>query len=350
MSVALDDRGPAETDAPENRMRIANTLKRLAARPRSPWPVLSVYVNTRPVGPQMTTYRTGLKKRMAEELAAFPVRSPERESLAVDFARVQHYLDYDLRPEARAAAVFSSYAGDDMFDAVQLPVELAESMIVVGPVPVLGPLLVVADRALPAIVLVADERAARLFVILLGAVLSRREVRAPASAEGDEKTRSARFATTITQALADLAAGSDATLAFLGGDAGIAATVRKNLPAYWRGTVLEPGAWDLRVTEDALAADVDARLQSHRAAERIEVARALVATVASGRAVQGVEATREALRQGGVTRLLFACGFGDRNAREELAALALAQGAAVQFVPAGAVPAFDAAGVGAVRD
>ena len=80
-------------------MRIVNTLRRLAARAPSPWPMLSVYVNTRPVGPQMLTYRPLLKKRMAEELAQYPARSPERESLAVDFARVQHYLDYDLRPE-----------------------------------------------------------------------------------------------------------------------------------------------------------------------------------------------------------------------------------------------------------
>ena len=63
-------------------MRILSTLKRLATRPPSPWPVLSVYVNTRPVGPQMTTYRPFFKKRMAEELRALQARSPERESLA----------------------------------------------------------------------------------------------------------------------------------------------------------------------------------------------------------------------------------------------------------------------------
>jgi hypothetical protein len=60
---------------PEDRLRIQHTLKRLAARGPSPWPVLSVYVNTRPVGSAMTTYRPFLKKRLTEELKAFAERT-----------------------------------------------------------------------------------------------------------------------------------------------------------------------------------------------------------------------------------------------------------------------------------
>jgi hypothetical protein len=330
-------------------MRIANTLKRLATRGASPWPVLSVYVNTRPVGPQMLTYRPLFKTRMAEELAAFPLRSPERESLAVDFARVQHYLDYDLRPETRAAAVFSSYAGDDTFDAVQLPLEFPEALIAVGSMPVLGPLLVVGDRELQTIAVVADGRTARLFVISLGTVLMRREVRAPATGDSDERTRSRRFASSAAQALADLAAESGATHACLGGDPDVVAAIGASLPALWRGSVLECADWDSRVSEDAVVADVAAHIDSHLAAERAEAARALVAAAAGGQAVLGVDAVRAALRKDGMSRLLLARGFPDAAAREELAALALAHGAAVQFVPGGAVPAFDAAGVGAMR-
>ncbi len=331
-------------------MRIANTLERLATRSPSPWPVLSVYVNTRPVGPQMTTYRPWLKKRMAEELDLYPPRSPERESLAVDFARVQHYLDYDLRPETRAAAVFSSYAGDDTFDAVQLPIEIPEALVAVGPRPVLGPLLVVGDREMNTIALVADERTVRLFVISLGAILTRREVRAPATGEADEPSRAARFAASAAHALADLAAESGARHACLGGDPGVVAAIQALLPALWRGTVLACADWDPRIGEDALAADVAAHVERFCAAERIETARTLVAAATNGRAALGVDAVRAALREDGMSRLLLAGGFADAAAREELAALALARHAAVQFVPSGAVPAFDASGVGALRD
>jgi hypothetical protein len=312
--------------------------------------VLSVYVNTRPVGPQMLTYRPLLKKRMAEELAAFPQRSPERESLAVDFARVQHYLDYDLRPETRAAAVFSSYAGDDTFDAVQLPLEFPESLITVAPRPVLGPLLAVSDRELRTIALVADERAARLFVISLGAVLIRREVRAPESGEFDERTRATRFAATTAHALADLASESGATHACLGGDPGVIAPIEAALPALWRGSFLECASWDTRIGEDALAADVAARVDRYLATERAAAATRLVAAAGGGQAVLGVDAVRAALRQDGMSHLLFASDFADEAAREDLATLALAGGASVQFVPTGVVPAFDAAGVGAMRD
>ena len=331
-------------------MRIANTLKRLATRDTAPWPVLSVYVNTRPVGPLMLTYRPLLKKRMAEELAAFPQRSPERESLAIDFARVQHYLDYDLRPETQAAAVFSSYAGDDTFDAVQLPLEFPENLITVAPRPFLGPLLAVGDRELRTVVLVADERTARLFVISLGAVLTRREVRAPVADELDEPARATRFAASAAHALADLASESGATHACLGGDPGVIAAIEATLPALWRGSLLECASWDARIGEDALAADVAARIDRHRVTERTAAASRIVAAAGSGQAVLGVEAVRAALHQEGISRLLLASGFADEAVREELAALALAHGAAVQFVPTGAVPAFDAAGVGAMRD
>src|SRR5262245_21321366 len=184
-----------------DRMRILSTLKRLAMRPPSPWPVLSVYVNTRPVGTQIPTYRPYLKKRMAEELRSLKARSPEHESLAVDFARAQHYLDYDLRDVTQAVAIFASYAGEDLFDTVQLPVEFAENQVVVGPMPLLFPLLRVADRYRRAAVAVADGTATRLFVVALGAVEIRREVRAPAARENGAEASASSLATQSARAL-----------------------------------------------------------------------------------------------------------------------------------------------------
>ena len=356
----------------EDRMRILSTLERLAARPPSPWPVLSVYVNTRPIGAQMTTYRPFLKKRMAEELKALKARSPEHESLAVDFARAQHYLDYDLREVTRAVALFASYAGSDLFDAVQLPVEFPEQQIVVGGMPVLFPLLRVADRSRRAAVAVADGAATRLFVLALGAVEIRREVRASGAAV-DRAVPSAL-------ALEELAREAGASWIVLGGEPAAAAELRRALSPAATERLIEAGPWDPRLPEAELAADVSRRIDEREDEARVERARALVDAVADGAAVLGVDATLEALRQDRVHELVMsetfpalvpawtcracrafgggtppaACPVCGRETieyvalREELGIQAKARGAAVIFVPAGSVSGFDeGGGVGA---
>lgn len=363
-------------------MRILSTLKRMAARPPSPWPVLSVYVNTRPVGPQMTTYRPFLKKRMAEELKALNARSPEHESLSVDFARIQHYLDYDLREETQAVALFASYAGEDLFDAVQLPVEFPEHQVVVGAVPVLFPLLRIADRYRRAAVAVADEQATRLYVVALGATEIRREVRPPASARvALPASETAGTAIHSAQALEEMAREAGASWIVVGGESVAAAELRRAISPSLKPILLEADDWEPRVPEAEVATDVARRVDVRETQARVERARALVAAAAGGAtAVLGVDDTLEALRGDRVGELFLVGNFpalvpawtcrscrafgagsppptcltcGRETVefvalREELGAQAQSRGAAVRFVESGAVPAFDdAGGVGA---
>jgi hypothetical protein len=360
----------------EDRMRILSTLKRLAALPPSPWPVLSVYVNTRPVGVQMTTYRPHLKKRMAEELKALKARSPEHESLAVDFARAQHYLDYDLRDDTPAVAIFASYAGEDLFDAIQLPVELPDPQVVVGPMPVLFPLLRMGDRYRRAVVAVADAASTRLFVLALGAIEIRREVRAAAPRDADAADTGEALAEHSARALEELAHDQGASWILVGGEPGAAAELRRALSPEASALRIDAGDWDPRLPEAELADDVTRRIEERERATRLERARELVAAAAGGSAVLGVDATLEALRQDRVKELLLsetfpaivpawtcracrafgggtppgACPVCGRETvehvalREELGAQAQARGAPVCFVPAAAVAGFDDGG------
>ena len=364
----------------EDCMRILSTLKRLAALPPSPWPVLSVYVNTRPVGVQMTTYRPHLKKRMAEELKALKVRSPEHESLAVDFARAQHYLDYDLRDDTQAVAIFASYAGEDLFDAIQLPVEVPDPQVVVGAMPVLFPLLRMADRYRRAAVAVADAASTRLFVLALGAIEIRREVRATAARDHEPAEGGDALAEHSARALEELAADQGASWVLVGGEPEAAAELRRALAPTASRLLIDAGDWDPRLPEAALAEDVTRRVDERERETRLERAREVAAATAGGKAVLGVDATVEALRQDRVRELLLsetfpavvpawtcrACrAFGGGTPpgtcpvcgretvesvalREELGAQAQARGAPVCFLPAGAVAAFDdGGGVGA---
>ena len=362
-------------------MRIPSTLKRLAGRPPSPWPVLSVYVNTRPVGSAMTTYRPFLKQRFAEELAQLPARSPEHESLSVDFARVRHYLDYDLREDTQAAAVFASYAGGDLFDAVQLPVEFPEQEVVAGPMPILFPLLRVADRDWRAAVAVTDGQTTRLFVMAMGAVETRRELRAPALARPESSGHEpAGHPADAARAVEELARDSGASWIVLGGEASAAAEMRRSLAGEFSARVLDVAEWDPRAPEAELAADVTRRVAAREEAARTEEALRLVTAAPNSTAVLGVAPTIAALGEDRVGTIVIAESFPEdipawtcrscrafgagappavcptcgREAlavvplREELGSRAQARGAAVRFVTRDAVAAFEeGGGVGA---
>jgi hypothetical protein len=351
--------------------------------------VVSVYVNTRPVGTAMTTYRPFLKKRLAEELKAFKMRSPEHESLAVDTARVQHYLDYDLKEDTRATAVFACYGDNDLFDAVQVPVEFPEQRATVGPLPVLYPLLRVADRTRRAAVLVSDRHWARLFTVSLGAVEVRREVRNPAvlrskdAGEGesvhtprhvDETWR--RHARQASQSLEDLVRESGASWILLGGDDIIVPELEAALSTAARERLLGRFRWDVRIPETELAQAVEGEVERRSTRDRVARVEELVASAPHEGSLLGLPAVIEALPAGRVAEMFLSdvfpantpgwacracrsfgsgapaslcpvCGRGELqpvSLREEICAQALAHGADIRFLAAQAVPAFDAGG------
>jgi hypothetical protein len=375
-------------------VRIERTLKRLAVRGPSAWPVLSVYVNTRPIGPQMTTYRPFLKKRMTEELKALPQRSAEHAGLSHDFERIQHYLDYELRGSTQAVGLFASHPDGDFFEAIQVTEEWPNQLVTVGHLPTLYPLVRMADRYCRAAVLVADTHTARLFVIALGAVEVRRELSNPtlhkphAAGELDQSNVQrhvenawAQHARQAAQALEDLARDKSASHLLVGGDV-IVPEILRHLSKAASDLLLGRHAWDIRIPEATLVAEVSRLVEEHEAGVRRKRAGAVLVKVESGgRTVAGVDATVAALREGKVNQLVLgdgfpdvapawacricpgfgpgpkpsACSFCGRNEvenvelREELACRAVAQGSRVHFVEAQAMPEFDAQGsVGAL--
>jgi len=342
----------------------------------------------------MSTYRPFLKKRLAEELKAFKTRSPEHESLSVDTARVQHYLDYDLQESTRAAAVFACYGDGDLFDAVQVPVEFSEQRVSVGPLAALYPLLRVADRNHRAAVLVSDTHYARLFTVTLGAVEIRREIRNPAlhksknAGEGDSSHAQRhvdeawrRHARQAVQALEDMARESAAMWLLLGGEEIIQPELDAALTTAARERLLGHFGWDIRIAEVDLAQAVDEAVEQRESAHRIASAGELTSAAPHEGALLGIEAVAEALSAGRVSELFLSdafpanaeawacrscrsfgvgrpaatacpvCGRIELQAvplREEFGAQALSQGADVRFVAALSVPEFDArGGVGA---
>jgi hypothetical protein len=239
---------------------------------------------------------------------------------------------------------------------------------------VLFPLLRMADRYQRAAVAVCDPSATRLFVLALGAIEVRREARAPAAR--DDAGPGTSLAVHSAQALEDLAHESGASWIFVGGDPAAAAALAAALSASARESLVEVDSWNPRIAEPELAEDVTARIDEREREARVERAQALVDPGAGPSVALGVDATLEALRQHRIQELLLSetfpalvpawtcracrafgggspprscpeCGRETVEAtalREELGTNALLRGAAVHFVPAGAVPAFDDAG------
>ncbi|MEP7027198.1 MAG: hypothetical protein ABI960_01260 [Candidatus Eisenbacteria bacterium] len=351
-------------------------------------------MNTCPVGTAMTTYRPFLKKRLAEELKLWKPRSPEHESLTVDIGRVQHYLDYDLKEDTRATAVFACYGDGDLFDAVQVPVEFPEQRASVGPLPALYPLLRIADRNQCAAVLVSDTQFARLFVVELGAIGIRREVRSvplhkskqagegdPSHAHSRVEESWRRHARQAIQSLEELVRDAGASWILIGGDEVIVPELKSALSPALAERLLGHFAWDIRIPEVDLARAVDLEVRKLEAAHRVARAGELVASAPHEGALLGIGPVTDALLAGRVRELYLSdglasaptawacrtcrsfgpgepiaacpvCGRGELQAvplREELSAQALAHGAEVRFIEAGSVPEFDARdGVGAL--
>src|SRR5687767_2895511 len=115
-------------------LQLIDRLDRLARLEPTPFPLLSLYLNTEADGTGRPHYDVFLRKELRDRVKTYPERSPERESLEQDTERVYGFIADELKPSTRGLAIFTS-SGADLFEAIQLEV------------PFDGHHLVVSDRA-----------------------------------------------------------------------------------------------------------------------------------------------------------------------------------------------------------
>jgi hypothetical protein len=329
-------------------MSLREQLRRLAALPPNRFPFASIYLNLTPQGPGILTYPVFLKKRLAEELRRYPERSPQRISLEKVADKVHRFLDYDLDPSARSIGFFARAEEGAYFEAIPLPVELPSHALVVSRSPYVYPLVRMAHLFPIAVAVVVDSNTSRLFVLSLGRVQVRREIRSmnvhKPQAGGLSHERIRRHAedhylhhAKETAAVLDrLAREHGASYVLVGGDGVIVPELKARLPRRVRDLLLGSHHWDIRIPEQDLADCVNELVREaeesrgrERALEVIETAKA------HGNAALGPELILAALQEGKVGELVVASrpGFVNR---------ALAQGGRVQVV--GPLPTLEGAG------
>ena len=151
-------------------------MDRLAAFESPEFPVISLYLDTRPNEHGRDHYDPFVRKQCDEIVKTFEPRSPERSSFESDIERIKNYLKNELSPAANGTAIFACAGESNFFEAAQLDAPIERHRISVSHQPDLYPLARVLDHYDRYVALLADTNAARLFVFGLGKQLKEQQI------------------------------------------------------------------------------------------------------------------------------------------------------------------------------
>lgn len=155
-------------------MNYLNEVKLLADIERpSRFPFLSVYLDTTQDGRGRRTCFSFLKKQITGLRKRYVGRSDIVKSMRQDADKIEGFLSKALAPATRGMAVFAC-AGEGIFQAFPLPVS-PENAVLVGPGPALSPWVLLKDEYDTNVMVVADSRVARFFVIRWGSLAETKE-------------------------------------------------------------------------------------------------------------------------------------------------------------------------------
>lgn len=155
---------------------LTDRLHELARTDVSGFPVLSLYLNTEPDGTGRPTYEPFLRKELPDRAATYAERSPEREGIDADIARVHEYIATELAPSTRGLAVFACHAAG-LFETFQQDAPFDRHTLSLGDSPHLYPLARLDDEHPRYAAVLADTNLARIVVFELGRSVGGDEVR-----------------------------------------------------------------------------------------------------------------------------------------------------------------------------
>src|SRR6476469_6938369 len=145
-------------------MTLTEQLDRLAAFEPSPYPVISLYLNTQANERGRDQFQTFVRKELKARSATYPARSSEREMLERDLERIAAFLDSNVQPSANGIAVFACDAAG-LFETAQLDAPIAEHSLFIGDQPHLYPLARLASQYPRYAAVLADTRRTRILVV-----------------------------------------------------------------------------------------------------------------------------------------------------------------------------------------
>ena len=293
-------------------------LDRLAAFEPTPFPFLSLYLNTQADERGKDNFQAFIRKEFHGRANTYPAHTPERQSFDRDTARIQDYLRDELRPSANGLAIFACSGSEDFFDAVQLDAPVMRHVLYVDRLPHLYPLAVINDKYRRYAALITDSNAARLFVFGLGEQLDQKQLQSPkinrTSVGGWSQARYQRHvdnnylhhAKDVVAALERVVQEDKIQHIVLAGDEPILPMVREQLPAALSEMVIEVSHLHMKTPDnEVLKASLEA-IREKDALNEVEKVERLLNSYRSGTlGVVGVRQTLIALLNGQVDELLI---------------------------------------------
>jgi peptide chain release factor subunit 1 len=297
-------------------MTLTEQLDRLAAFEPSPYPVISLYLNTQANERGRDQFDTFVRKEVKARGATYPPRSSEREMLERDLDRIAAFLESGVQPSANGVAIFACDAAN-LFETVQLDAPIAEHSLYIGDQPHLYPLARLASQYPRYAAVLADTHRTRIVVVAEGAVASDTPIEGVktrrTSQGGWSQARYQRHVENyhlqhikdVVATLEKIVAAEGLTRVILAGDVNVLPLLREQLPKPLAEIVVEGATVASDATQDdVVAKTLDTMRELDSRTDREVVDAAVGAYRAGGLGVVGADATLLALTNGQVDELL----------------------------------------------
>lgn len=301
---------------------LTDQLSRLAAFEPSPYPVVSLYLNTQPDQRGRDNFQAFVRKELKARAQTYPQRSPEREMLERDMERIAAYLEGELRPSANGVAIFACDAGE-LFEAVQLDAPIDGHWLYVGDQPHLYPLARLASQYPRYAVVLADTNRTRILVVAHGGVQDDTPIEGTKTRRttqgGWSQARYQRHVENyhlhhikdVIDALEKMVARDGIEQIVISGDPVVIPLVREQLPKALADKVVDEISLASDADKDAvLKASLETLKEADAKTDREKVDAAVGAYRAGGLGVVGPDATLLAITNGQVDELLIAASLG----------------------------------------
>ncbi|HWK12601.1 MAG TPA: Vms1/Ankzf1 family peptidyl-tRNA hydrolase [Vicinamibacterales bacterium] len=298
-------------------MHLTEQLDRLARFEPAPFPVVSLYLDTRPDQHGRDSFQAFVRKEFRARANTYRAGTPERESLDKDLERISAYLDNELQPSANGAAIFACDAAD-MFEALQLEAQIEDNSLFISDQPHLYPLARLMSQHPRYAAVIADTNRARILVIAQGAVEDTRTVegvKTRRNAQGGwSQARYQRHISNyhlhhvkeVVDALERTVQREGLNAILIAGDPVVIPIFREQLPKHLAEKVVEEVTLATDAPEhEVLRASYEALKKLNETTDRERVDAVVNAYRAGGLGVVGPDETLLALTNGQVDELLI---------------------------------------------
>jgi len=298
-------------------MSLTEQLDRLAGFEPAPYPVVSLYLDTRANQHGRDQHQAFTRKELKARSRTYAPNSPERESLDRDIDRITRFLENELDPAANTVAIFACSAGE-LFETIQSAGVIPQHGLHIGDRPHLYPLARLESQSPRYAAVVTDTNTAHILVFAAGELVSDREVKnvktRGTSQGGWSQARYQRHLENfhlhhikeVVDALDRIVQAEGITDIVISCDEVTLPLLREQLPKELSDKVVD----HIRVEAHAAAAEVlkasiEAMQRVNATTDREKVTAAIGAYRAGGLGVVGPEDTLSALIKGQVEELLI---------------------------------------------